>query len=275
MNMTCSQTENPNRPSSALPDAVLSSGRSLAPVGDAQVDMGDALFRRFAAAQNPLGRFLLTVHLQHQRLRAQVFANGGSVLKRTFDVVASSILLLMFSPLLAVIAAVIWVQDGGSIFFPQTRVGQNGKEFKMFKFRSMCLDAEARLQALLAQNAHADGVTFKMQRDPRITPAGRWLRKLSLDELPQLFNVLIGDMSLVGPRPPVPREVAKYTLADRRRLAVKPGITCIWQVSGRSQIDFTGQVRLDVNYIERQSFWFDLQLLFRTIPAVVFARGAC
>jgi lipopolysaccharide/colanic/teichoic acid biosynthesis glycosyltransferase len=139
----------------------------------------------------------------------------------------------------------------------------------------MCLDAEARLKELLAQNHHAEGVTFKIKDDPRITRVGRMIRKYSLDELPQFYNVLIGDMSLVGPRPPVPREVSKYSLAQRRRLAIKPGITCLWQVGGRSNIDFTGQVQLDLQYIENQSFWGDVKILLKTIPAVLLGDGAC
>jgi len=166
-------------------------------------------------------------------------------------------------------------EDGGPIFFVQTRVGQHGRHFKMYKFRSMCMDAEQRLRDLLAKNQHKEGVTFKIKDDPRVTRAGRWLRKFSLDELPQFYNVLAGDMSLVGPRPPVPREVAKYTPADRRRLAIKPGITCIWQISGRSEIDFSGQVQLDVSYIETQTFWGDVTILARTVPAVVSGKGAC
>src|SRR5258708_30325496 len=145
----------------------------------------------------------------------------------------------------------------------------------MYKIRSMCLDAEARLAVLVSQNRHGEGVTFKIQNDPRITRSGRWLRKFSLDELPQLYNVLIGDMSLVGPRPPLPREVRLYTLADHRRLAAKPGITCFWQVSGRSEIDFSGQVKLDVAYIETQSLWVDVKILAKTVPAVIYGRGAC
>jgi len=167
------------------------------------------------------------------------------------------------------------IEDGGGAFFSQTRVGQFGREFKMYKFRSMCLDAEQRLKDLLAKNHHREGVTFKLKDDPRITRVGKWLRKFSLDELPQFYNVLKGDMSLVGPRPPVPREVVKYAPADRRRLAVKPGITCIWQISGRAEIDFSGQVQLDVTYIESQSFLTDLTILARTVPAVLSGRGAC
>jgi lipopolysaccharide/colanic/teichoic acid biosynthesis glycosyltransferase len=144
----------------------------------------------------------------------------------------------------------------------------------MFKFRSMRVDAETRLAEVLKDNQHSNGITFKIKNDPRITRVGHYLRRYSLDELPQLFNVLKGDMSLVGPRPPVPREVALYTLADRRRLEVKPGITCIWQVSGRAEIDFPGQVKLDVSYIENQSLTQDLKILARTPKAVVFGSGA-
>lgn len=139
----------------------------------------------------------------------------------------------------------------------------------------MCLDAEQRLKDLMAKNHHKEGVTFKVKDDPRITRVGKWLRKFSFDELPQLYNVLIGDMSLVGPRPPLPREVCKYSLSHRRRLAVKPGITCIWQISGRSEIDFSGQVQLDVDYIESQGFWVDVKILAKTIPAVFSGKGAC
>jgi lipopolysaccharide/colanic/teichoic acid biosynthesis glycosyltransferase len=188
---------------------------------------------------------------------------------------ASFAALIVISPLFGLIALLIKIEDGGPIFFIQTRVGQFGREFKMFKFRSMCLDAERRLAELLSRNQHAQGVTFKIKDDPRITTVGKWLRKFSFDELPQLYNVLIGDMSLVGPRPPVPREVALYSLADRRRLLVKPGITCIWQISGRSEIDFSGQVRLDVKYIETHTFWVDVKILAKTVPAVLSGKGAC
>jgi lipopolysaccharide/colanic/teichoic acid biosynthesis glycosyltransferase len=144
----------------------------------------------------------------------------------------------------------------------------------MWKFRSMYIDAEQRKAELDRQNEMAGGVTFKMKRDPRITRVGRFIRKASIDELPQLWNVLKGDMSLVGPRPPVPKEVDKYSLADRRRLEVIPGITCIWQVSGRSDIPFPEQVKLDVEYIESQSLWTDVVILLKTIPAVFLGRGA-
>jgi lipopolysaccharide/colanic/teichoic acid biosynthesis glycosyltransferase len=233
------------------------------------------MLKRYAMAQDPFGRFFLTLHVELKRLQADWLTNGAPFLKRAFDIIVSFGLLVLLSPLFLLIAALVWIEDGGSVFFAQTRVGQYGREFKMYKIRSMCLDAEQRLKDLLAKNQHKEGVTFKLKEDPRITRVGKWLRKFSLDELPQLFNVFIGNMSLVGPRPPVPREVAKYSPADRRRLGTKPGITCIWQVSGRSEIDFSGQVQLDVNYIESQSFWTDLKILTQTLPAVLSGKGAC
>ncbi len=231
--------------------------------------------KRYAIAQHPLGRCWLRLRVDCQRLRARWIANSHPFVKRAFDVLVSALFLILLAPLFGLIALLIWIEDGGSIFFAQTRVGQFGREFKMYKFRSMCLDAEQRLKELLAKNQHKEGVTFKLKDDPRITRIGTWLRKFSLDELPQFYNVFIGDMSVVGPRPPVPREVMKYSLANRRRLAIKPGITCIWQVSGRSEIDFSGQVQLDVNYIESQSFWTDVKILVRTVPAVLSGKGAC
>jgi exopolysaccharide biosynthesis polyprenyl glycosylphosphotransferase len=238
-------------------------------------ELNTLVLRRFEAAQTFGGRLLLNFHVELQRVRAGWLAGGSTALKRGFDMVASGLLLLLLSPLFALIALLVKLEDRGPIFFLQTRVGQFGREFKMYKVRSMCLDAEQRLKEILAKNHHKEGVTFKLKDDPRITRVGKWLRKFSLDELPQLYNVLIGDMSLVGPRPPLPREVSKYSLAHRRRLAVKPGITCIWQVSGRAEIDFTGQVQLDVDYIESQGFWVDVKILARTVPAVLSGKGAC
>jgi len=238
-------------------------------------DITSKLLRRYTIAQSALGRFFLRVHLEQQRLRAAWFAHGTSFLKRGLDITLSLFFLIVLSPLFALIAFFVWVEDGGPVFFAQTRVGRFGRDFKMYKIRSMCLDAEERLKDLLGKNQHKEGITFKIKDDPRITRTGKWLRKFSFDELPQLYNVLIGDMSLVGPRPPVPREVAKYSLEDRRRLAIKPGITCIWQISGRNEINFSGQVNLDVNYIESQSLATDFKILARTIPAVLSGKGAC
>jgi exopolysaccharide biosynthesis polyprenyl glycosylphosphotransferase len=233
------------------------------------------VLRRYESAQTLVGRLLLNLHVEFQRLRAGWMTGGGDVLKRGFDMVSSFLSLLALSPLFALIAILIKIEDRGPVFFTQTRVGQFGREFKMFKFRSMCLDAEQKLKDIIEKNHHKEGITFKLKDDPRITRVGKWLRKFSFDELPQLYNVFKGDMSLVGPRPPLPREVSKYSLAHRRRLAVKPGITCIWQISGRAEIDFSGQVQLDVDYIESQGFWVDVKILARTVPAVLSGKGAC
>jgi lipopolysaccharide/colanic/teichoic acid biosynthesis glycosyltransferase len=231
--------------------------------------------RRLEAVQKPWGRIWLTAHMAQQRLHAQWLAYGGDCMKRSLDIILSLLFLILLSPLLILIGLAVWVEDGGGVFFAQTRVGKNGKHFRMYKIRSMCPDADRRLKELLEKNQLKEGVTFKLKDDPRMTQVGKWLRKYSFDELPQLYNVLIGDMSLVGPRPPIPREVAMYRPADRRRLAAKPGITCIWQISGRSEIDFSGQVGLDVGYIESQSFWRDLKILAKTVPAVLSGKGAC
>ncbi len=199
---------------------------------------------------------------------------GATFLKRLLDIFISLAALFTLSPLFLMVAAAINLTDHGPIFFWQTRVGQWGKEFPFPKFRSMVVNAEALKDQLAARNDHKTGLTFKMKNDPRITWIGRIIRKLSIDELPQLWCVLKGEMSLVGPRPPLPKEVASYTLLDRRRLDVKPGLTCIWQVSGRSDIPFDRQVELDVQYIESQSFWLDLVLLFKTVPAILAGKGA-
>ena len=216
----------------------------------------------------------MRTRLRGQRLAWHYALSSGVVGKRLLDVSGSLLALVLLSPLFVLILVAIRCEDRGPAIFTQTRVGRYGRLFKMYKFRSMQLDAEARLASLLAQNQHSQGITFKLKNDPRVTRVGRWLRKLSFDELPQFFNVLIGDMSLVGPRPPVPREVAHYTLADRRRLAAHPGITCIWQISGRAEIDFPRQVALDVLYIETQSIWQDLRILAKTLPAVIYGGGA-
>lgn len=235
----------------------------------------ELLVRRYHAAQGMSGRMRLHARFLARWLVWSWCVRGAQLTKRGLDILFSFIALVLLSPVFALIAVLIKIEDRGPIFFKQTRVGQFGAEFTMFKFRSMCMDAEQRLKDLIAKNQHKQGVTFKLKDDPRITRVGKWLRKFSLDELPQFYNVLIGDMSLVGPRPPVPREVALYTPADRRRLAVKPGITCIWQISGRAEIDFSGQVQLDVLYIESQRFWTDMKILVKTVPAVLSGKGAC
>jgi lipopolysaccharide/colanic/teichoic acid biosynthesis glycosyltransferase len=183
-------------------------------------------------------------------------------------------LLLLALPLLMV-ALAIKLYDRGPVLFWQQRVGLHGRTFRFPKFRSMCINAEAVRAALLAKNQHgSDGVTFKMKRDPRITPIGRLIRRTSIDELPQLWCVLRGDMSLVGPRPPLPSEVSRYTMLERQRLSVVPGLTCIWQVNGRSEVPFPQQVRMDIDYIQKRSMGADVKLLAKTLPAVIRGRGA-
>lgn len=200
--------------------------------------------------------------------------NGAYLCKRLIDIIAAGIGILLLMPLFLAVAAAIYFESPGPVLFKQTRVGRWGQLFTMWKFRSMYMDAEKRKAELMATNEMQGGVTFKMKNDPRITRTGSIIRKTSIDELPQLWNVLIGDMSLVGPRPPLPSEVDQYSLSDRRRLEVLPGITCIWQVSGRSNIPFPQQVELDVEYIHSQTVWQDIKLLLKTVPAVLFGRGA-
>jgi lipopolysaccharide/colanic/teichoic acid biosynthesis glycosyltransferase len=197
------------------------------------------------------------------------------VAKRSLDVAVVLPALVLLSPLFAAIAIAIKLHDRGPVLFWQRRVGRDGREFAFPKFRSMCVDAEALRAKIEAANQHgAEGVTFKMKRDPRITPVGRLIRRTSIDELPQLWCVLKGEMSLVGPRPPIPKEVARYSLDDRARLSVTPGLTCIWQVSGRSEIPFPQQVEMDVRYIREQSIATDVKLLLATVPAVIRGKGA-
>jgi exopolysaccharide biosynthesis polyprenyl glycosylphosphotransferase len=193
--------------------------------------------------------------------------------KRLFDIVASFLALLLLSPLLLTVAALIKLTSKGPVFFKQQRVGLHGRAFHMLKFRTMIPNADAMKDQLQALNEQK-GPVFKIKNDPRITPLGRFLRKHSIDELPQLLNVLRGDMSVVGPRPRVPREVAQYQPWQRRRLSVRPGLTCIWQVSGRNQITFDEWMYLDMRYIDHWSFGQDLRLVLKTIPVVLTGSGA-
>lgn len=234
---------------------------------------------RLAELQDLDARFRarnLGMSLQSRRKRLMWAATirVAQIVKRLIDIIFSAIMLTLLAPLFLVIAACIWLTDRGPVLFWQIRIGQYGREFRFPKFRSMVVNAEALKDKILAMNQHGDNKTFKMKNDPRITWIGKILRKFSLDELPQFWCVLIGDMTLVGPRPPVPREVALYAVSDRRRLDVRPGLTCIWQVSGRSNIPFEGQVLLDAEYIESQSLWLDIVLLAKTIPAVLLGKGA-
>ena len=195
------------------------------------------------------------------------------VAKRIFDLVVSTGALVLLAPLFIGLAIAIKLDSRGPVFFRQRRIGLNGREFWLYKFRSMCHDAEARLHHVSDQN-EMDGPVFKMREDPRVTRVGRFLRKTSLDEFPQFWNVLKGEMSVVGPRPPIRSEVKRYQRWQRRRLSVKPGITCTWQVSGRNEIDFAQWMELDLHYIDNWSLWHDVKIVLRTIPAVILGKGA-
>ena len=202
-------------------------------------------------------------------------AIGSSLcFKRFMDIALTVICITLGSPVFLFTALLVKITSPGPIIFSQVRVGKYGRHFKFYKFRSMYIDAEARKAELLKLNESGDGVIFKMKHDPRITPVGRFIRKFSIDELPQLFNVLQGDMSLVGPRPPLPAEVKNYTIEERKRLNITPGITCIWQVSGRSELPFQKQMALDKEYIASRSTWKDFIILLKTVPAILSGKGA-
>ncbi|HXT10440.1 MAG TPA: sugar transferase [Candidatus Angelobacter sp.] len=195
------------------------------------------------------------------------------LMKRIMDVLISATALLILSPLMLVIAAMIKFGSPGGVFFVQERIGMNRRKFKLLKFRSMVADAEKRKQELAALN-EMDGPVFKVKNDPRVTPVGRFIRKTSIDELPQLINVLKGEMSLVGPRPPLPSEVDQYEWLHRRRLSIKPGITCLWQVNGRNSVPFVRWMEMDKEYVENWSIWLDIKILCRTLPVVLLGHGA-
>lgn len=196
-----------------------------------------------------------------------------SAAKRSLDIIVALVALIVLSPIILIVAAAVRLTSRGPVIFSQRRVGEGGEEFLCFKFRSMCVDAEERKVSLLALN-ELSGPVFKIKHDPRVTRVGRIIRKLSLDELPQLWNVLKGEMSIVGPRPPVPSEVQEYNPYALGRLSVKPGLTCLWQINGRNNISFEHWVELDLLYIETMSFWGDLKIILKTIPAVLSGRGA-
>jgi exopolysaccharide biosynthesis polyprenyl glycosylphosphotransferase len=208
------------------------------------------------------------LHVDHPE-----FSGIRWVVKGTFDKLAAIAALIISAPLIGVTAFVIALRDGRPVLFQQARVGKDGRTFTLYKFRTMVVDAEQR-KAELADYNEGAGALFKMHNDPRVTRTGRWLRRYSLDELPQLFNVLKGDMSLVGPRPPLQDEAARYTDYVRRRLAVKPGITGLWQVSGRSDLSWEEAVRMDLRYVENWSLILDMQILWKSCPAVFHGSGA-
>ncbi len=193
--------------------------------------------------------------------------------KRALDVLGAVFALVVASPVIAVLALLIRIESRGPVFYKSTRIGRGGRPFTFYKLRSMVKDADRKRHKIAHMN-EADGPIFKIARDPRITRVGRFIRTTSLDEIPQFYNVLIGDMSLVGPRPPIPEEVAQYEPWQLRRLDVRPGITCLWQISGRSRIGFQEWMRLDLEYIRHQSLALDLKILLRTIPAVLSREGA-
>jgi exopolysaccharide biosynthesis polyprenyl glycosylphosphotransferase len=201
-------------------------------------------------------------------------SGGRRLLKGLFDRSVALAAILLLLPVLVTLGLAVRLSSSGPTVFRQTRVGRGGRQFTILKFRSMYTDAEAKLETLLMQNERAEGLLFKIRKDPRVTPVGRFLRRYSLDELPQLFNVLRGDMSLVGPRPPLPSEVERYESEVHRRLLVKPGLTGLWQVSGRSDLTWEESVRLDLEYVENWSLALDAMILWKTLFAVVRASGA-
>ena len=195
------------------------------------------------------------------------------VIKRLIDIVCSFLGVLVLSPLFIIIAIIIKMTSKGPVFFSQKRVGKNGKEFDMYKFRSMVVNAEELKEKLAAKN-EMSGPMFKMKDDPRVTKVGKFIRKTSIDELPQLWNVLKGDMSLVGPRPSLPKEVAQFEDWMYKRLEVKPGLTCYWQVSGRNNIDFEDWMKLDIKYVDERSTWIDIKLIFKTVGVLFGDKNA-
>ncbi len=236
-------------------------------------ELMERLYRKYARDGIRISRWKQWLRYKSKKTVWKLVVGGTKVVKRTLDTLGAFLGLIILSPILGITALLIKLEDGGPVMFVSERAGKWGKTFKMYKFRSMITNAEQLKEDLFEQN-ETGGVIFKIREDPRITRIGRVIRKLSIDELPQLYNVLKGDMSLVGPRPHPPKEVEQYTLNDRRRLEVTPGLTCFWQVGGRSEIDFAHQVNLDVEYIESQSLWLDLKLLLKTIPAVLSGKGA-
>lgn len=197
-----------------------------------------------------------------------------NISKRTLDIIASTLGLIILSPILLVVAILIKLESKGPAIFSQKRIGLNKKEFEMYKFRSMVQNAE-ELKEKLAKENEMSGPMFKMKNDPRVTKVGRFIRKTSIDELPQLINVLKGEMSLVGPRPSLPKEVLKFEPWMLKRLSVKPGLTCYWQVSGRNNIDFENWMKLDLQYVNDRSFWLDLKLILKTVTVLFGDKNAC
>lgn len=210
------------------------------------------------------------VSLDRDKLNRQY---GYRITKRVFDVIASLLGLVILSPVFLVLAICIKLDDGGPVFYSQERIGKNGKPFKMYKFRSMRVNADKELEEIARQN-EVDGAMFKIKNDPRITRIGKFIRKTSIDEFPQLVNVLLGQMSIVGPRPPLPREVVEYTNYDKQRLYVSPGCTGLWQVTVRNSVGFDEMVNIDLHYIQRRSVFLDLKIIIKTIKVIFVPNDA-
>lgn len=246
----------------------------LGPAEDADHNSHSSI-EHWSQAQDPRTIARWRRRIMYKQIAWRLTFGLAETLKRGLDIAGSIFALLCFGPIFLLTALLIKLEDRGPIYFKQMRVGRGGKLFPMIKFRSMVVNADKMKDALMSQNQHGGGgVTFKIKNDPRITRVGLFIRKYSIDEFPQFFNVLVGHMSLVGPRPSLPREVTRYKAWHLRRLKVKPGITCLWQIGGRGDINFEGQVRLDLQYIASQSLWGDIVILIKTIPAVIAGKGA-
>ncbi|KPN80168.1 MULTISPECIES: sugar transferase [Lactobacillaceae] len=204
---------------------------------------------------------------------SNIYSNFYLTVKRLFDIAASLFALLITLPLTLVVSLCIYLDDRGPIFYTQERIGKDGKPFRIYKFRSMCQNADAKKRELTEQN-EVNGAMFKMSNDPRVTRVGCFIRRHSIDELPQLINVLLGNMTVVGPRPPLPEEVAQYSEHDKERLKVKPGCTGLWQVSGRNSLDFDEMVELDIDYIEHASLLLDMKICFKTVWIMIYPNEA-
>lgn len=228
----------------------------------------DGLAFRIASSSVHHGNMVSSLYLS-----AIPHTPGSLLFKRVTDILISVCACTLLLPVFLLVATAIKMEDGGPVLFKQERVGLRGKKFWIYKFRSMCVDAEQKRLELIDKN-EMSGPVFKLTDDPRVTKVGRFIRSFSIDELPQLFNVIIGSMSLVGPRPPLPTEVSQYVDEHRRRLSVKPGLTCLWQVSGRNNVDFDKWMDLDLNYIDNWSYLQDWKIMFQTIPAVLKRTGA-
>ena len=239
-----------------------------------QLGYVDDWARRYRRASRPPARRLRRVRRRGETVLIGAGQRAYRIAKRAFDFTFAAVLLLLSSPLMCLIALAIRLTDGGPALFWQHRVGIWGELFAFPKFRSMIIGADGMVDTLIGHNHHGNSITFKIKRDPRVTWIGRLIRRFSLDELPQLWCVLCGQMSLVGPRPALPREVDNYTQEHRRRLEVRPGLTCIWQVSGRGDVPFEKQVQMDVEYVDSHGFWLDVKLVVSTVPAVLSGHGA-